>query len=235
MTYNQVGGSGFNSANNISLYQTPDVILKAALDPGWGHYEAFGISREFYNRFGGTNHTEHGGGFGLGMILALVPKILDFQFRHERQGHRPLRYRGPFRRDLPSRRQPGSDQGNHAARWPHPACRQRRGHYAFGGQERQQKEAFNVGTTPYGYGNPLYVNSGCDIQGSALTCVGNTRKISQGTLGFWWRFYQGKYGKGQSAPRRRTPSARRSMVSAALRRHRTTCCSPASVITRSKL
>ena len=198
VTYNQVGGSGFNSANNISLNQTPDVILKAALDPGWGHYEVFGLGREFYNRFGGSNHTEHGGGFGLGMILPLVPKILDFQFsgmtgkgigRYGTAGLSDVTFRpdgslAPIKETMllgGLTLHAGSDVDV----------------YAFGGQERQQKEAFTVGTTPYGYGNPLYVNSGCDIEGSPLTCVGNTQKISQGTLGFWWRFYQGKYGKVQ--------------------------------------
>jgi len=28
---------------NISFNQAPDVIMKAAIDPGWGHYEVFGI------------------------------------------------------------------------------------------------------------------------------------------------------------------------------------------------
>jgi len=70
--------------------------------------------------------------------------------------------------------------------------------YAFGGQERQQKDAFvDAKGVPYGVGNPLYVNSGCNIEASPLACVGNTRKISQATLGFWWRFYQGKFGKVQ--------------------------------------
>jgi hypothetical protein len=33
-----------------SLNKTPDFILKAALDPGWGHYEVFGIVSTFQNR-----------------------------------------------------------------------------------------------------------------------------------------------------------------------------------------
>jgi hypothetical protein len=30
---------------NLSFNQAPDVIVKVALDPGWGHYEVFGIGR----------------------------------------------------------------------------------------------------------------------------------------------------------------------------------------------
>ncbi len=33
----------------------------------------------------------------------------------------------------------------------------------------------DVGTVPFGYGNPLYNNTGCNIENSpAATCNGNT-------------------------------------------------------------
>ncbi len=37
-------------ATGYSLNKTPDFVFKAALDPGWGHYEVFGIVSEFRNR-----------------------------------------------------------------------------------------------------------------------------------------------------------------------------------------
>ena len=70
--------------------------------------------------------------------------------------------------------------------------------YLFGGREAASKkdfEAYNKGVVQLGYGNPAYNNSGCDIAGG--TCVGNAREIWQGTAGFWWKFYQGKFGKMQ--------------------------------------
>jgi len=46
-------GSGLLNAfdtTGYSINKTPDVIVKAALDPGWGHYEVFGIVSTFQNR-----------------------------------------------------------------------------------------------------------------------------------------------------------------------------------------
>jgi hypothetical protein len=42
--YNFVDTSGY------SVNKAPDFIIKAALDPGWGHYEVFGILSTFRNR-----------------------------------------------------------------------------------------------------------------------------------------------------------------------------------------
>src|SRR5271169_279575 len=46
-----LGSSGY--ANNFAPDVAPDIIGKAAFDPGWGHYEVFGIARFFNdNTFG---------------------------------------------------------------------------------------------------------------------------------------------------------------------------------------
>jgi hypothetical protein len=46
------GGGLFNfiDATGYSVNKTPDIIIKAAADPGWGHYELFGIISTFRNR-----------------------------------------------------------------------------------------------------------------------------------------------------------------------------------------
>jgi hypothetical protein len=46
------GGGLFNFADTsgYSINKSPDVIVKAAADPGWGHYEVFGIFSNFRNR-----------------------------------------------------------------------------------------------------------------------------------------------------------------------------------------
>lgn len=41
------GGGGFLTGVAVTTDQAPDIIVKAALDPGWGHYEVFGIQRFF--------------------------------------------------------------------------------------------------------------------------------------------------------------------------------------------
>jgi hypothetical protein len=73
----------------------PDMVVKAALDPGWGHYEVFGLGRFFQTRSAfqipplpGTpvtgqskpeNNMAFGGGGGFSVILPVVPKWLDIQ------------------------------------------------------------------------------------------------------------------------------------------------------------
>jgi hypothetical protein len=46
------GGGLFNfvDTSGYSVNNSPDIIIKAALDPGWGHYEVFGIVSSFRNR-----------------------------------------------------------------------------------------------------------------------------------------------------------------------------------------
>ena len=59
------GGGLFNFADTTgySINKAPDIIVKAAADPGWGHYEVFGIFSDFRNRIypcgvAGTNTTD---------------------------------------------------------------------------------------------------------------------------------------------------------------------------------
>jgi hypothetical protein len=52
------------NVTNISFNDAPDVILKAAIDPGWGHYEVFGIAgfaHETVYPGTTTNSTKYGG------------------------------------------------------------------------------------------------------------------------------------------------------------------------------
>ena len=44
------GLNNFVDTSGYSVNKAPDLIVKAALDPGWGHYEVFGILSTFRNR-----------------------------------------------------------------------------------------------------------------------------------------------------------------------------------------
>lgn len=44
------GGGQYNSTANYSFNLAPDLIAKVAFEPGWGHYEIFGIARFFRDR-----------------------------------------------------------------------------------------------------------------------------------------------------------------------------------------
>ena len=93
---------------NISFNQAPDVLVKAAFDPGWGHYEVFGIARFAHEtiypgvttditKYGGQTDIETGahvapssstattisnsillGGVGASLRVPIVPKVLTF-------------------------------------------------------------------------------------------------------------------------------------------------------------
>ncbi|WP_109124957.1 hypothetical protein [Dyella sp. C11] len=202
--YNIAAGSGYDSANTLSLNHIPDVIVKFAADPGYGHYEVFGLARSFYNRYAingsYSNHDTWGGGWGAGMVLPLIEKTLDFQLSGM-DGKGIGRYGSAQLSDVTF-----SPNGNIAPIKENMILSGLTLHanpdldfYLFGGREQASKKdftAYNGGVVQLGYGNPAYNNSQCDIAGGA-NCVGNAREIWQGTAGFWWKFYQGKFGKMQ--------------------------------------
>ena len=64
--------------------------------------------------------------------------------------------------------------------------------YGYAGIEKTKAAFMDVGTVPFGYGNPLYNNTGCTVENSAAaTCNGNTKEIRQFTAGFYDTVYQG--------------------------------------------
>jgi hypothetical protein len=204
-------GNTYDTLNTVSLNQIPDIILKFAADPGWGHYEVFGISRQFTTRVtpttanGGpeatSNQTTHGNGFGLGMLLPLVPKVLDLQFSGM-SGKGIGRYGSAQLNDI--------TYNTYGA--PHPLkenmmlgtltwhASDALDVYAAGGRE-QEDSYLTAGTNggPLGYGAAIlgYNNSDCLIYGAPSDCTGQTRKVSEQSVGFWWKFYQGKFGRVQ--------------------------------------
>ncbi|WP_114238350.1 hypothetical protein [Dyella sp. C9] len=201
--YNITAGSGYDSANTLSLNHIPDVVVKFAADPGYGHYEVFGLGRSFYNRYATngsySNHDTWGGGWGFGAVLPLIDKVLDWQISGM-EGKGIGRYGSAQLSDVTF-----SPNGNIAPIKENMLLTGLTWHanadvdvYLFGGRESDSKKDFDVNGLALGYGNPAYNNSGCDTVGAAAaTCVGNAKDIWQGTAGFWWKFYQGKFGRMQ--------------------------------------
>jgi len=195
--YNIGAGSGYDSVNTLSLNHIPDVVVKFAADPGFGHYEVFGVGRAFYNRANHQNNDTWGGGYGIGVVLPLIEKTLDWQFSGMK-GRGIGRYGSAQLPDVTF-----DPNGKPAPIKETMLLTGLTWHanpdldvYLFGGREKEDKKVYNVGNLALGYGNPAYNNSGCDTEGSTV-CVGNTKQIWQGTAGFWWKFYQGKFGKMQ--------------------------------------
>lgn len=77
------GGCLYNSTANYSFNLTPDFVAKLAVEPGWGHWELFGIGRTFRDRIYPTTGTPYnsdpawGGGVGGGFRGPLANKKLS--------------------------------------------------------------------------------------------------------------------------------------------------------------
>jgi hypothetical protein len=65
--------------------------------------------------------------------------------------------------------------------------------YLYSGLEQEARTYVTFNGKPYGYGNPLYNNSGCQTEGSTL-CVANTHRLWQVTGGLWYNLYKGNFG-----------------------------------------
>jgi len=88
--YNGGGSPSGSNLANYSFNYTPDFVLKLAVEPGWGHWEVFGIGRSFRDRIypsstnvasqaicGATspcNNVVWGGGIGGGFRAPLASK-----------------------------------------------------------------------------------------------------------------------------------------------------------------
>ena len=193
------GGSFFNSLNNVSLNRLPDVTFKAAWDPRLGankfHIEGWALYRNFYDRFNFENHDVNNVSFGGHVALEAIPKTLDLTFSAA-YGALGRYSAAPFQ-DA-TLRQDGSIQLlpitalQVGAVWHTTPTLDL---YSYVGLEKTRATFSNVGTVPFGYGNPLYDNRGCNIENSpAATCNGNTSEVRQYTVGAYDTLLKGTFG-----------------------------------------
>ena len=194
-TVSNLGGNHLNPLAQYSTDIAPDMVAKVSFDPSWGHYELYGIGRLFRSRAAFANRTIWGGGGGAGAILPLIPKQLDFQadFLY---GDGIGRYGTSQLPDVAIKPTgilapvPGLQALVGLIGHPTDALDL----YIYGGLEQAGQTSFTVGgTLPFGYGNPLYDNSGCLHEGSAL-CAENTSRVWQVAGGAWYSLYNGSYG-----------------------------------------
>ena len=193
------GGSFFNNANNISLNQVPDVTVKAAWDPRLGpyklHVEAWGLYRQFFDRFNFANHTYDTGSFGGHISAEVIPQTLELQV-YGAHGALGRFTASPF---------PDATLAQDGTILPLSVTSALVGAvwhtlptldiYSYAGLEKVDAAFRNVGTVPFGYGNPLYNNTGCAIENSpAASCNGNTSEVRQYTVGFYDTVMKGTFG-----------------------------------------
>jgi hypothetical protein len=75
--------------------------------------------------------------------------------------------------------------------------------YVLAGTEQIGHSSFTAGSgktlAGYGYGTPLVVNTGCDIElDASSTCNAQTRALDEISVGGWWRFLHGGFGTLQA-------------------------------------
>ncbi len=194
-----------DSGTTYSIDPAPDLILKAAFDPGYGHYELYGLGRWFRSAVGTDTNTTFGGGIGGGAILPIVSDVLSFQ-ASGLVGKGIGRYGSAQLSDVTL--EPDGMlstlkgyQALFGLFWKPVSSLQVYGYY---GREQLSSDYFDAPITTagvttvygYGYGNPLYNNSGCYVLASSK-CVANPQRVEEVTAGVWWKYYRGRLGNLQ--------------------------------------
>jgi outer membrane murein-binding lipoprotein Lpp len=216
--------NGFNVCNNSGLLDSvtacsndiaPDFIEKIAADPGWGHYEVFGLQRFFADQVAlagvpnsWTTKTSFGWGVGGSVLLPVLPKYLDLQ-GSVMAGQGTGRYGSSQLADVTI--------GPNGALSPLQTLQFLVGGvahpwegldvYAYYGQEEVKPNFWTIGATQGGYGNPAFVNNGClnanpasGVAGfndpiAPTVCTANVQRTQEFTIGFWQNIYKGDVGR----------------------------------------
>lgn len=195
------GSGGLNTTTNYSINALPDIIVKAAADPGFGHYEVYALGRQMEDRVSlpnsGQTKTALAGGIGGATTIPVLPHLVDFT-GNVLAGYGIGRYGAGQLPDATIKANgapsplPEVEALVGLIGHPTPAIDL----FSYLGLEDIGRKFFQSGTTGYGYGSPLFDNSGCDIELSTL-CPGtnvNTHSLEDVSVGGWWRFLHGGYG-----------------------------------------
>jgi hypothetical protein len=197
-----IAGGNLNPLTSYSYNTVPDIIVKAALEPGFGHYELFGLARFFKEErviAGGSGSvTATGGGVGAAASLPLIPGRMEL-LGNVLAGYGIGRY-GPgglpdatYKADGSPEPLPEIQASIGVVGHPTPKLDL----FAFGGIEAEEREFGGTGANAYGYGNPKFLNTGCDNISAAATqptCTGNTRAVAGIQVGGWYTWLHGGYG-----------------------------------------
>jgi hypothetical protein len=212
VNFSNLAAGGFLNGVNVTTDQAPDIIVKAAFDPGWGHYELFGIQRFFSDGTFCTtpvptgcainttdSKTSYGRGVGGSVLLPVVPSYLDLQASFM-YGSGIGRYGSGQLPDvtIASDGSLAPITALHALAGLVLHATQSLDVYAYAGIERANAKFFDMS----GYGNPAFNNSGCTVTtassfstGATPTCIANNHRLSELSIGFWQDLYKGHLGR----------------------------------------
>ena len=200
-----------------AINPAPDFIAKIAIDPGWGHYEVFGISRLFRDRVFDTtgtgsaavttayNDTEVGGGIGGSLRVPLFAKHLDAGLKGL-WGTGVGRYGNTTIADV-TVKPDGTFSPLHtfsAISTLELHATPRLDIYAnYGGDYVGKTIYVNAAGKKEGYGlGEAFTGCGTEVLPTSTTlpssnsgCTGQTRDVQEGTIGYWYDFYKGPKGR----------------------------------------
>lgn len=188
----QQGASGglYNGTTNYSYNASPDFIGKIVFEPGFGHYEVFGIVSDFRNRIypgatlakpsanGAFNNNAVGGGAGANARWTIA-KNYDIGI-HFLGGSGTGRYGTSQLADVVV--SPGgllTPVTNYQALGTIEYHAKKLDVYLNYGAEYEDRVTFNAGKV--GYGSPLFNNSGCDSE--TVPASTSTTVVTPGTGG----------------------------------------------------
>lgn len=200
-----LAGGGNLDGVTVSNNSYPDFIVKASYDPSWGHFEVYDLIRVFKSTTvsGSTvnNDKVATNAVGAGFIVPIVTNKLKFQ-ASGLYGKGIGRYGSGQLPDVTV-----DASGNVT---PITELQVLTGvtydptsdwnFYGYYGQEQAQRKDMGANTTAYGYGNALDNTTVGTPSGAGLPSSfhGQIQRIDQITGGFWWKFFQGKFGKMQT-------------------------------------
>jgi hypothetical protein len=220
----------FPNTANYSFNPSPDLIAKVAFEPGFGHYEVFGLFSRFRDRtypcvenFASaacgtlaaaspafaTNVSRNGGGIGASARWTVANKRVVFGLKGVggsgigRYGTTGLADASVYANG--SLHLIREFQGLGTLEWHGSKL----DIYGNAGTEYAARTAsFDpVLNKQVGYGAPTFANNGCFTEtgpgsggfapGPLDSCTADTRVTQEGTVGFWYRFYNGPKGRFQ--------------------------------------
>jgi hypothetical protein len=221
-----IGGPGtlgglYNNQANYSSNVGPDFVAKVAFEPGFGHYEIFGVGSEFRTRIypnataakpsalGAFNSTIWGGGYGANARWMFYQKHVEVGV-HYLGGKGVGRYGDSTVPDVTvdgdgAEKALPASQVLATLEWHSPHWDV----YGYGGGEYVGRAWYLTSAgKPVGYGSPLFNNTGCGTEtlptagtgfgpGALANCVGQNKSVVEGTTGFWYKPYNGPKGRLQ--------------------------------------
>ncbi len=206
-----VGGGLYNLNANYSFNMTPDFVAKIAVDPGWGHWELFGIARSFRDRIYPTtgtpyNYSVWGGGIGGSMRGSLAHKKVTVGLKGL-YGDGVGRYGSSTIADVTLR--PNADisplHGFSALSTvelnPNPRLMV---YLNYGGDYIGRDYAITPAGTHVGYGTYTTNMTGCKVEvkstgsfnpAAPSNCGANNKDVQEFTAGYWYNMYNGPKGR----------------------------------------